>query len=102
MPLRFTWNSTTRPRQTNQSVCRDGRGTAPGYFAPTFPTFKARTVGGVQLHVHDRESFDPVRTGMSSPVPPTGPVAALRSEKSPDGCHRIFDGAGSGTRTSIG
>ncbi|MFD6331075.1 exo-beta-N-acetylmuramidase NamZ domain-containing protein [Streptomyces niveus] len=35
------------------------------YFAPTFNKFQGRTVGGVQLHVHDRESFDPVRTGIS-------------------------------------
>ncbi|MFF5921463.1 exo-beta-N-acetylmuramidase NamZ domain-containing protein [Streptomyces flavochromogenes] len=34
------------------------------YFAPTFSKFQGKTVGGVQLHVHDRESFDPVRTGM--------------------------------------
>ncbi|MFJ5878174.1 exo-beta-N-acetylmuramidase NamZ domain-containing protein [Streptomyces sp. NPDC093088] len=34
------------------------------YFAPTFSKFQGRTVGGVQLHVHDRESFDPVRTGI--------------------------------------
>ncbi|MFD4373026.1 exo-beta-N-acetylmuramidase NamZ domain-containing protein [Streptomyces sp. NPDC058486] len=34
------------------------------YFAPSFSKFQGRTVGGVQLHVHDRESFDPVRTGI--------------------------------------
>ncbi|MFI1964663.1 exo-beta-N-acetylmuramidase NamZ domain-containing protein [Streptomyces pathocidini] len=34
------------------------------YFAPTFSKFQGRTIGGVQLHVHDRESFDPVRTGI--------------------------------------
>ncbi|MCX2925824.1 DUF1343 domain-containing protein [Streptomyces sp. NEAU-W12] len=34
------------------------------YFAPTFSKFQGRTVGGVQLHVHDREAFDPVRTGV--------------------------------------
>ncbi|MFC8588603.1 exo-beta-N-acetylmuramidase NamZ domain-containing protein [Streptomyces sp. NPDC057217] len=34
------------------------------YFAPAFSKFQGRTVGGVQLHVHDRESFDPVRTGI--------------------------------------
>ncbi|MEU9295959.1 DUF1343 domain-containing protein [Streptomyces sp. NPDC048266] len=34
------------------------------YFAPTFSKFQGRTVGGVQVHVHDRESFDPVRTGI--------------------------------------
>ncbi|MCX4822005.1 DUF1343 domain-containing protein [Streptomyces sp. NBC_01142] len=33
------------------------------YFAPTFSKFQGKTVGGVQLHVHDRESYDPVRTG---------------------------------------
>ncbi|MER6914668.1 DUF1343 domain-containing protein [Streptomyces sp. NPDC000594] len=34
------------------------------YFAPTFSKFTGQTVGGVQLHVHDREAFDPVRTGI--------------------------------------
>ncbi|WP_329466041.1 exo-beta-N-acetylmuramidase NamZ family protein [Streptomyces sp. NBC_01431] len=34
------------------------------YFAPTFSKFEGKTVGGVQLHVHDRESYDPVRTGI--------------------------------------
>ncbi|GAA4926179.1 DUF1343 domain-containing protein [Streptomyces coeruleoprunus] len=35
------------------------------YFTPTFSKFQGRTVGGVQLHVHDREAFDPVRTGVA-------------------------------------
>lgn len=35
------------------------------YFAPTFSKFQGRTIGGVQLHVHDREAFDPVRTGVA-------------------------------------
>ncbi|WP_367040299.1 DUF1343 domain-containing protein [Streptomyces sp. Je 1-332] len=35
------------------------------YFAPTFSKFQGKTIGGVQLHVHDRESFDPVRTGIA-------------------------------------
>ncbi|MER7172104.1 exo-beta-N-acetylmuramidase NamZ family protein [Streptomyces mesophilus] len=34
------------------------------YFAPTFSKFQGKTVGGVQVHVHDREEFDPVRTGI--------------------------------------
>ncbi|MFD7227177.1 exo-beta-N-acetylmuramidase NamZ domain-containing protein [Streptomyces sp. NPDC059881] len=34
------------------------------YFAPTFSKFQGKTVGGVQLHVHDRDDFDPVRTGI--------------------------------------
>ncbi|MFD7703015.1 exo-beta-N-acetylmuramidase NamZ domain-containing protein [Streptomyces caelestis] len=34
------------------------------YFAPAFSKFQGRTVGGVQVHVHDREAFDPVRTGI--------------------------------------
>jgi uncharacterized protein YbbC (DUF1343 family) len=34
------------------------------YFAPTFSKFEGKTIGGVQLHVHDRASFDPVRTGI--------------------------------------
>ena len=35
------------------------------YFAPTFSKFQGKTVGGVQLHVQDREVFDPVRTGIA-------------------------------------
>ncbi|MFF9349744.1 exo-beta-N-acetylmuramidase NamZ domain-containing protein [Streptomyces sp. NPDC014734] len=34
------------------------------YFAPTFSKFEGKTVGGVQVHVHDRAAFDPVRTGI--------------------------------------
>jgi uncharacterized protein YbbC (DUF1343 family) len=34
------------------------------YFAPTFSKFQGRTIGGVQIHVHDRAAFDPVRTGI--------------------------------------
>ncbi|MEU6481807.1 DUF1343 domain-containing protein [Streptomyces sp. NPDC047017] len=34
------------------------------YFAPAFSKFQGTTVGGVQLHVHDRAAFDPVRTGV--------------------------------------
>ncbi|MCA1218906.1 exo-beta-N-acetylmuramidase NamZ family protein [Streptomyces sp. 8L] len=35
------------------------------YFAPTFSKFTGKTVGGVQLHVHDRDAFDAVRTGIA-------------------------------------
>ncbi|MGW0372001.1 exo-beta-N-acetylmuramidase NamZ family protein [Streptomyces coeruleorubidus] len=35
------------------------------YFAPTFSKFQGRTIGGVQIHVHDRNAFDPVRTGIA-------------------------------------
>ncbi|NUL03114.1 DUF1343 domain-containing protein [Streptomyces lunaelactis] len=35
------------------------------YFAPTFSKFQGRTIGGVQLHIHDRTSYDPVRTGIA-------------------------------------
>ncbi|MFJ9798686.1 exo-beta-N-acetylmuramidase NamZ domain-containing protein [Streptomyces sp. NPDC101145] len=34
------------------------------YFAPVFSKYQGKTVGGVQLHVHDRAAFDPVRTGI--------------------------------------
>ncbi|MEV0000520.1 DUF1343 domain-containing protein [Streptomyces sp. NPDC050848] len=34
------------------------------YFAPTFSKFQGKTVGGVQVQVHDRAAFDPVRTGV--------------------------------------
>ncbi|MGH4030784.1 exo-beta-N-acetylmuramidase NamZ family protein [Actinomycetota bacterium Odt1-20B] len=35
------------------------------YFAPTFSKFQGKTIGGVQLHVHDRAAYDPVRTGVA-------------------------------------
>ncbi|WP_149823395.1 exo-beta-N-acetylmuramidase NamZ family protein [Streptomyces tailanensis] len=34
------------------------------YFAPTFSKFQGKTIGGVQIHVHDRAAYDPVRTGI--------------------------------------
>ncbi|MFD7107310.1 exo-beta-N-acetylmuramidase NamZ family protein [Streptomyces celluloflavus] len=35
------------------------------YFAPTFSKFQGKTIGGLQLHLHDRTTFDPVRTGIA-------------------------------------
>ncbi|MEW2349896.1 DUF1343 domain-containing protein [Streptomyces sp. NPDC006684] len=34
------------------------------YFAPSFSKFTGETIGGVQVHVTDREVFEPVRTGI--------------------------------------
>ncbi|MFF3939438.1 exo-beta-N-acetylmuramidase NamZ family protein [Streptomyces phaeofaciens] len=69
---------TTRPFELLGAEGIDGRWAAaanalglPGvrfreaYFAPAFSKFQGRTVGGVQLHVHDRDAFDPVRTGIA-------------------------------------
>ncbi|WP_079025063.1 exo-beta-N-acetylmuramidase NamZ family protein [Streptomyces leeuwenhoekii] len=69
---------TTRPFELLGAEGIDGRWAAaagaedlPGvrlreaYFTPTFSKFQGRTVGGVQLHVHDRAAFDPVRTGIA-------------------------------------
>ncbi|OQD54381.1 hypothetical protein BM536_020510 [Streptomyces phaeoluteigriseus] len=69
---------TTRPFELLGAEGVDGRWAAavgglglPGvhfreaYFAPTFSKFQGRTVGGVQIHVHDRDAFDPVRTGIA-------------------------------------
>ncbi|MFJ9630318.1 exo-beta-N-acetylmuramidase NamZ domain-containing protein [Streptomyces sp. NPDC101175] len=69
---------TTRPFELLGAEGIDGRWAAavnqlglPGayfreaYFAPTFSKFQGRTVGGVQIHVHDRAAFDPVRTGIA-------------------------------------
>ncbi|GAB2749290.1 exo-beta-N-acetylmuramidase NamZ domain-containing protein [Streptomyces bullii] len=68
---------TTRPFELLGAEGLDGRWAAaandlglPGvrfreaYFAPTFSKFQGKTVGGVQIHVHDRAAFDPVRTGI--------------------------------------
>ncbi|MGY4980177.1 exo-beta-N-acetylmuramidase NamZ family protein [Streptomyces sp. 900105755] len=35
------------------------------YFAPTFSKFQGRTVGGVQIHVHDRAAYEPVHTAIA-------------------------------------
>ncbi|MFG2312526.1 exo-beta-N-acetylmuramidase NamZ domain-containing protein [Streptomyces sp. NPDC048566] len=69
---------TTRPFELLGAPDLDGRWAAaageldlPGvhfreaYFAPTFSKFTGTTIGGVQLHVHDRAAFDPVRTGIA-------------------------------------
>ncbi|WHM39487.1 DUF1343 domain-containing protein [Streptomyces sp. BPTC-684] len=69
---------TTRPFELLGAEGIDGRWAAavnalelPGvrfreaYFTPAFSKFQGKTVGGVQLHVHDRESYDPVRTGVA-------------------------------------
>jgi uncharacterized protein YbbC (DUF1343 family) len=37
----------------------------PAWFRPTFQKFAGQTCGGVQLHVHDRDAFQPVRTGLA-------------------------------------
>ena len=37
----------------------------PAWFRPTFQKFAGQDCGGVQLHVTDRESFLPVRTGLA-------------------------------------
>ncbi|MGX2998104.1 exo-beta-N-acetylmuramidase NamZ family protein [Streptomyces sp. JNUCC 64] len=68
---------TTRPFELLGAQGLDGRWAAaanelelPGvrlreaYFTPISGKFAGTTVGGVQLHVHDREVFDPVRTGI--------------------------------------
>ncbi|OSZ56221.1 hypothetical protein OQI_34170 [Streptomyces pharetrae CZA14] len=69
---------TTRPFELLGAEGVDGRWAAavnelrlPGvhfreaYFAPTFSKFQGKTVGGVQVHVHDRAVYDPVRTGVA-------------------------------------
>ncbi|MEU0209090.1 DUF1343 domain-containing protein [Streptomyces canus] len=69
---------TTRPFELLGAEGMDGRWAAaagelglPGvhfreaYFAPTFSKFQGKTVGGVQIHVHDRPAYDPVRTGIA-------------------------------------
>ncbi|MCA6094555.1 DUF1343 domain-containing protein [Streptomyces sp. SCA3-4] len=35
------------------------------YYAPTFGAFQGKTVGGLQIHVHDRAAYDPVRTAVA-------------------------------------
>lgn len=69
---------TTRPFELLGAEGIDGRWAAeanrlglPGvhfreaYFAPTFSKFQGKTVGGVQIHVHDRAAYDAVRTGVA-------------------------------------
>ena len=69
---------TTRPFELLGAEGVDGRWAAavselglPGahfreaYFAPTFSKFQGKTIGGVQIHVHDRDAYDPVRAGIA-------------------------------------
>ncbi|MFD5637580.1 exo-beta-N-acetylmuramidase NamZ domain-containing protein [Streptomyces sp. NPDC127077] len=69
---------TTRPFELLGAEGVDGRWAAaagelalPGvhfreaYFAPTFSKFQGKTIGGVQIHVHDRAAYEPVRTGIA-------------------------------------
>ncbi|MGW1256785.1 exo-beta-N-acetylmuramidase NamZ family protein [Streptomyces sp. NPDC002513] len=69
---------TTRPFELLGAEGIDGRWAAeverlrlPGahfreaYFAPAFSKFQGKTVGGVQIHVHDWAAYDPVRTGIA-------------------------------------
>ncbi|MFF0163474.1 exo-beta-N-acetylmuramidase NamZ domain-containing protein [Streptomyces sp. NPDC005263] len=69
---------TTRPFELLGAEGVDGRWAAavselrlPGahfreaYFAPTFSKFQGKTIGGVQIHVHDRNVYDPVRAGIA-------------------------------------
>ncbi|MEU0942140.1 DUF1343 domain-containing protein [Streptomyces canus] len=69
---------TTRPFELLGAEGLDGRWAAaanelglPGvhfreaHFAPTFSKFQGKTIGGVQIHVHDRPAYDPVRTGIA-------------------------------------
>ncbi|KUM83589.1 MULTISPECIES: exo-beta-N-acetylmuramidase NamZ family protein [Streptomyces] len=69
---------TTRPFELLGAEGLDGRWAAaanelglPGvhfreaYFAPTFSKFQGKTIGGVQIHVHDKAAYDPVRTGVA-------------------------------------
>lgn len=37
----------------------------PATFRPTFQKFAGQTCGGLQIHVPDREAFQPVRTGLA-------------------------------------
>jgi uncharacterized protein YbbC (DUF1343 family) len=36
----------------------------PAYFKPTFSNFSGEFCGGIQVHVMNRETFDPIRTGL--------------------------------------
>ncbi|GHC91376.1 hypothetical protein GCM10010349_79650 [Streptomyces flavofungini] len=35
------------------------------YYIPTFSKHQGKQVGGLQIHVHDRSAYDPVRTGIA-------------------------------------
>lgn len=43
----------------------DGVGFREAYFVPTFSKHQGATCGGVQLHVTDRDAFDPIRTAIA-------------------------------------
>ena len=69
---------TTRPFELLGAEGLDGRWAAAAnelglsgvhfreaHFAPTFSRFQGKKICGVQIHVHDRPSYDPVRTGVA-------------------------------------
>lgn len=35
------------------------------YYTPTFDKYQGKSVGGLQIHVHDRAAYDPVRTALA-------------------------------------
>jgi len=45
--------------------CLDGVAFRPAYFTPMFSKHERDDIEGVQLHVLDRDAFDPVRTGLT-------------------------------------
>jgi uncharacterized protein YbbC (DUF1343 family) len=70
---------TTRPFELcgapwidSRKTCERLRGEAlpgvvfrPAWFRPTFHKFAGQTCGGLQVHVRDRQAFQPVRTGLA-------------------------------------
>ncbi len=47
------------------SICLEGVRFRPLYFVPTFSKYKDENCGGVQIHVIDRDKFNPIKTALT-------------------------------------
>jgi uncharacterized protein YbbC (DUF1343 family) len=67
-PFEFTGAPYIEPRALAQSLnALNLRGASfrPAYFEPTFQKWAGEMCGGVQIHVHDRNAFEPFLTGIA-------------------------------------
>ncbi len=57
------WLDARRLCQRLEAEALTGAAFRPAWFRPTFQKFAGQTCAGLQIHVQDREAFQPVRTG---------------------------------------
>jgi uncharacterized protein YbbC (DUF1343 family) len=59
------WLDARRLCQRLKDEALPGAAFRPAWFRPTFQKFAGRTCAGLQIHVRDREAFEPVRIGLA-------------------------------------